>query len=95
MLDVDNPFAQLEQKRRKHPISMVNLFLFWVMTGLVVLGVVHLREDHFKRSQLNGSKVNLRSATIAVESCITPLDQLRDTELFGQAPRQMKSSSRP
>ena len=73
VLVVDNPFADVEQKRREYPISMVNLFLFGVVTGFVVLGVVRLHSDYLTRAQLRESKANLKSFNTALELYCTPI----------------------
>ena len=73
MLVVDNPFAAEEQKSRDYPISVVNLFLFGVVTGLIVLAVVRLHKDYLTRSLLMESKVNLRSINTALELFRTPI----------------------
>lgn len=67
MLAVDNPFAQLEPKKRKHPISIVNLSLFAVACGLAVLVVLKVRQDYLVRANLVECKSNLRSISVATE----------------------------
>lgn len=67
MVSVENPFAQLESSEKKYPVSVVNLFLFSVATGLAVLGIINLRQEYLVRAALVECKSNLRGISVATD----------------------------